>query len=254
MAGTQLEGRPGAVPAGARERDRRADARRNIASILDAAQDCLGRDPTASIADIARAAGVGRVTLYGHFSTRAELVDAVFQRTLSEAGAVLDAVDLAGDPRQALTRLVASSWRILDQHSVLLLAAERELSSERIRARHDGPMSRVQALVSRGQQDGAFRSDLPAQWLTAVFSSALHGAAAEIRAGRLPAADAARVISATLLAAYTPPGTPVPAPSWPAAGASLRAAGPSQPAAGASPAGRPHAQTRADGDRGRSAR
>jgi AcrR family transcriptional regulator len=247
MAGTQPESRPGAVRAQAREQDRRADARRNIASILDAAQDCLGRDPTASIADIARAAGVGRVTLYGHFGTRAELVDAVFQRTLSQADAVLDAVDLAGDPRQALTGLVASSWRILDQHSVLLHAAERELSSERIRARHDGPMSRVQALISRGQQDGAFRSDLPVQWLTAVFYSAMHGAAAEISAGRLPAADAAWVISATLLAAYTPPGTPVPGPS-------LRAAGPSQPATGPSSAGRQHAERREDGHRGRSAR
>ncbi len=217
MAGTQPEGRPGTAPAEPRERDRRADARRNIASILEAAQDCLGRDPTASIADIAQAAGVGRVTLYGHFGSRAELVDAVFRRALSHADAILDAVDLGGEPRQALTRLVASSWRILDQHSVLLLAAERELPSEHIRARHDGPMSRVQALIRRGQQDGAFRSDLPAQWLTAVFYSAMHGAAAEISAGRLPAADAAQVISATLLAAYTPPGEPVPAVSRPVA-------------------------------------
>jgi TetR/AcrR family transcriptional repressor of mexCD-oprJ operon len=212
MAGSQPEGRTGTAAGEARERDRRADARRNIASILDAAQDCLGRDPTASIADIAHAAGVGRVTLYGHFASRAELVDAVFRRALSQADAILDAVDLGGDPRQALTRLVASSWRILDRHSVLLLAAERELPSEDVRAHHDGPMRRVQALISRGQRDGVFRADLPAQWLTAVFYSTMHGAVAEITAGRVRAADAARVISATLLAAYTPPGQPVPVP------------------------------------------
>jgi hypothetical protein len=107
-------------------------------------------------------------------------------------------------------------------------------------------MSRVQALISRGQQDGAFRSDLPVQWLTAVFYGTMHGAAAEISAGRLPAADAARVISATLLAAYTPPGSPVPGPSLPAS--------PSRRAAGPSPAGRLPAETRAEGHRGRSAR
>jgi hypothetical protein len=39
----------------------RADARRNIALILDAAQSCLARDPDASMSDIAVAAGVGRV-------------------------------------------------------------------------------------------------------------------------------------------------------------------------------------------------
>ncbi|MGH3403828.1 MAG: hypothetical protein ACRDRJ_15215 [Streptosporangiaceae bacterium] len=43
---------------------RRADARRNIAAILEAALDCLARDPQASIADIAAGAGVGRITLY----------------------------------------------------------------------------------------------------------------------------------------------------------------------------------------------
>ena len=44
-------------------RAQRADARRNIAAILDAATDCLARDPEMSIAGIAAAAGVGRITL-----------------------------------------------------------------------------------------------------------------------------------------------------------------------------------------------
>lgn len=56
-------------------RPQRADARRNTASILDAAVLCLTRNPDASVAEIAKAASVGRVTLYGHFKTRAELVD-----------------------------------------------------------------------------------------------------------------------------------------------------------------------------------
>ncbi|HYU04622.1 MAG TPA: helix-turn-helix domain-containing protein, partial [Jatrophihabitantaceae bacterium] len=83
---------------------RRADARQNIASILDAALRCFARDPNASVADIAQAAGVGRVTLYGHFSSRADLVDAVLTRTIAHADTVLDATDTTGDPREALTR------------------------------------------------------------------------------------------------------------------------------------------------------
>ena len=39
----------------------------------------------------------------------------------------------------------------------------------------------------------------------ALFYTVMHGAAAEITAGRLPAADADRVITATLLGACTPP-------------------------------------------------
>jgi AcrR family transcriptional regulator len=66
-------------------RGRRADARRNINAILDAALTCLSRDPDVSIGEIAKTAGVGRVTLYGHFASRTELVDAVFARTIEQA-------------------------------------------------------------------------------------------------------------------------------------------------------------------------
>src|SRR4051794_6946267 len=68
---------------------RRADAQRNIESILDAAVARLALDPEASVADIAKTAGVGRVTLYGHFGTRADLIDAVMTRTMERADAVL---------------------------------------------------------------------------------------------------------------------------------------------------------------------
>src|SRR5579875_2819444 len=76
----------------------RADARRNVAAILDAATECLARDPEVSIADIAAAAGVGRITLYGHFKTRAELIDAVVVRTIEHADAILLGTETGGDP------------------------------------------------------------------------------------------------------------------------------------------------------------
>lgn len=192
-------------------RQRRADARRNIAAILDAALDCLSRDPQASIAGIAAAAGVGRVTLYGHFPSRAELIDAAFAHAMRQAEETLDVIDLSGDPRGALARLVASSWRIMDRFRGALAAAERELPPGRIRAHHDEPMSRVADLIVRGQRDGVFRTDLPVEWMVTLFYTVMHGAAGEIGAARLEPGDAARVITATLLAAYTPPGEAVPA-------------------------------------------
>ena len=80
----------------------RADARRNIAAILDAAEDCLVRNPEATVAEIAKAAGVGRVTLYGHFPTRADLVEAVFRRVTERADEALDSTDTSGDPVAAV--------------------------------------------------------------------------------------------------------------------------------------------------------
>jgi TetR/AcrR family transcriptional regulator, mexCD-oprJ operon repressor len=191
-------------------RPQRADARRNVASILDAAVACLARDPDASITDIARAAGVGRVTLYGHFSTRADLIEAVLTRTVGHSDAILGSVDTTGDPRDAITRLVAASWQVVDQFRAVLQAAERELPPERIRGTHDRVLQRVRSIIDRGRRAGVFRDDVPVSWLVTTAMSLMHAAADDTTAGRLDPADAAQVITTTLLAAFTPPGTRVP--------------------------------------------
>jgi AcrR family transcriptional regulator len=184
---------------------RRADAQRSVDAILDAALACLVEDPHASTADIAARAGVGRVTLYGHFPSRADLVDAAFGRIVARAEERLGAVDLSGDPREALAGLIASSWEVVFQHRALLAAAQGALPAERIRHHHEQPLTRVRSLIDRGRRDGVFRTDLPTDWLVTVFYTVLHGAAGEIGGGRLDPADAGHLITATLLAAYSPP-------------------------------------------------
>lgn len=71
---------------------------------------------------------------------------------------------------------------------------------------HAKPAQRVDALIRRGQAEGAFRTDLPAEWLTSVLHHVIHGAAIDVAKGRLDRADAARFIAETILAAYTGPG------------------------------------------------
>jgi AcrR family transcriptional regulator len=194
-----------AEPTEGRPAPRRADARRNVAAILTAATESLATNPDTNMAEIAAAAGVGRMTLYGHFPTRAELVDAVLTRTVAQAHETLDAVDVSGEPRQAVARLVAGSWRIVDQFRNVLTAAERELPPDRIRAAHDPVLGRVFALIERGQEAGAFRADLPVSWLTTLALTVMHAAATEVTAGRMTADEAPSVVTSTLLAALTAP-------------------------------------------------
>jgi AcrR family transcriptional regulator len=188
-------GRPGATR-------RRADAERNIAAILDAGLACFSRNPDASVAEVAQAAGVGRVTLYGHFPSRHELLDAVFAHALANANAVLDveAID-HGPASEALSRLIRSSWPILAQHRGLLAAGQRDLPPARIRQHHDRAMARVERLIARGQDEGDFRTDLPRPWLVAIFYSLMHAAAEEVDAGRLDPTQAGSVLATTILAA-----------------------------------------------------
>jgi AcrR family transcriptional regulator len=182
---------------------RRADAERNIAAILEAGLARFSRNPDASVAEVAQAAGVGRVTLYGHFPSRQKLLDAVFAHALAKANTALDAEVIDhGAASEALSRLIRSSWPILAQHRGLL-AAQRDLPPARIRQHHDQTMARVERLIARGQDEGDLRTDLPRPWLVATFYSLMHAAAEEVNAGRLDPAQAGGVLAATILAALT---------------------------------------------------
>lgn len=186
---------------------RRADAERSIARIVSAARASLSEDPDATIDAIAAAAGVGRMTLYGHFKTRAELVEAALVDALRSGEETLSAVDLGGDARDALGRLLTSSWALVAESAALLAAAQGVLPAGRIRELHAGPGERIEELIRRGQHDEVFRTDLPVEWLVNVVHYVLHGAAEENRAGRVKTADVAGVVTATVRSILDRPST-----------------------------------------------
>jgi TetR/AcrR family transcriptional regulator, mexCD-oprJ operon repressor len=192
---------PGTKPA------RRADARLNVEKILEAAVACLARNPETSVSDIAQEAGVGRVTLYGHFPSRDVLVEAALTRVIADGEQVLEGLDLSGDPRSALGTLIESSWLLIARSSALLEAAQASLPPGRVRELHAKPAQRVDDLIHRGQAEGAFRTDLPASWLTSALHHLLKGAAADVAGGRLNRQEAPRLVAETILAAYTPTST-----------------------------------------------
>jgi TetR/AcrR family transcriptional repressor of mexCD-oprJ operon len=182
----------------------RADAARNRDAILDAALHSLGTNPHASMTDIAAAAGVGRVTVYGHFSSRDDLLEALIIRTIQRAEAEFSALDLSGPPVDALELLLRRSWRIVDSIHGLLAAAEEAFSNDRLLEHHQQPQARIEELLKRGQADGTFRSDLDAAWLTSCITAIVHTAAGELRKGRLAETGADRVVTATVMSLVMP--------------------------------------------------
>jgi AcrR family transcriptional regulator len=155
----------------------RADAQRNRARILDAAERVFADGgPAASTEEVARRAGVAIGTVFRHFPTKADLLAALMKRLLADL--TTDAAELAatGDPATALfdftTRLVdrtAANRTIVD-----LLAAE---------GRHvtvAEPLhtltSTVTQLLVRGQQSGALRADLRSDEVMALLTAACQGA------------------------------------------------------------------------------
>lgn len=110
---TQNTAMPGVEPAGSAGlgaperalRRLRADAQRNIDSLLEAAKTVFGTSgvdaPAKQIADLA---GVGVGTLYRHFPQRSDLVKAVFQREVDACANAATALAAAYEPGAALAK------------------------------------------------------------------------------------------------------------------------------------------------------
>ena len=107
---TEYTAPTGAAGPGALERAPRrlrADAQRNIDSLLEAAKAVFATSgvdaPAKEIADLA---GVGVGTLYRHFPQRSDLVKAVFQREVDACADAAPALIAAHEPGEALARWV----------------------------------------------------------------------------------------------------------------------------------------------------
>src|SRR5689334_20745162 len=140
-----------------RGRRRRADADRSVASILDAAVDALASDPDASMAEIARRAGVVRATIYVHFPAREALIS-------------------------ALTRMLSASWQTLGRYHGLVQINSR-LGPEHMHAVHQPVLRLVRPLLKRGQASGAFNPDLPTDWMLTVLLELIHAASRDVTTG-----------------------------------------------------------------------
>jgi AcrR family transcriptional regulator len=80
----------------------RADARRNLERVLDAAAEVFAASgPDASIDEIARLAGVGHGTVFRRFPTKDDLMYAVVERHVSQMRAMAEEALVADDPGEA---------------------------------------------------------------------------------------------------------------------------------------------------------
>ncbi|RKS77867.1 AcrR family transcriptional regulator [Motilibacter peucedani] len=149
----------------------------NRERILEVALVVLGHDPDAGMGEVAAAAGVVRRTVYGHFPSRAELVQALTRRAVTEIAVVLDEVDAPDRPADAVwAQFIARLWPLVHRYRVLVALRRGEHAKE-IHALLGPVEDLLTALVARGQSDGRFGRHLSAPILArlawgAVFAMA----------------------------------------------------------------------------------
>jgi AcrR family transcriptional regulator len=180
---------------------RRSDAERSVARILDAATNTLASDPDASMAEIARRAGVVRATIYVHFPTREALLDAVTERAISNVTRVIEASEpQRGKPAAALQRVLQAAWHSLGQYHSLI-ALNTRLPAAELHRRHAPVLEQLAPLIRRGQRDGTFRKDVPAAWHLAMTLALVHAASGELKTERVPPEQIEAALIDTVLGA-----------------------------------------------------
>jgi AcrR family transcriptional regulator len=186
---------------------RRATAERNVEAILDAAEGLLARRAQASISAVAKEAGVSRVTVYSHFPTREELLEAVVARvTRAATASIEEARPAEGNPTEALERVITVAWEELERREAIRQATAEELSPEAVWRAHQSVVQSMRRLIERGRRQGAFRTDLPVQWLLVSVLALMHAAADEVREGRLKPGAAKAAVRTTIVELFTGPG------------------------------------------------
>lgn len=183
---------------------RRADAERSITAILDAAVHTLNERPTASIENVAEAAGVTRQTVYAHYFSREALLNAAIDHVSDTVIAAMDATQPdQGPPAAALLRMVNAGWQAYERYARLLHMSPVDPDAES--ARHEPVRERFERLVKRGQDTGDFDRHLSPTWLATVAMALGHAAAEDVTAGRMPADEAATTLEHTILRVFGVP-------------------------------------------------
>ena len=123
MSGQQEEPGDASLPGPPTDRRQRADARRNIDALLEAAKAVfVASGVDAPVREIAEKAGVGIGTLYRHFPQRSDLIVGVFRREVDAcADAAAAGLAVEHEPGEALAR-----WM---QRYVDFLSAKRGLAA-----------------------------------------------------------------------------------------------------------------------------
>jgi AcrR family transcriptional regulator len=150
----------------------RADAERSVRAILEAAERVLAQDASASMEQIAEAAGLTRITVHRRFANRQALLEAL---AVSAKQQLVEAIeDARPDSAPALVALyrvtsnvlrVKAAWRFTLSHTNAHTEAAAALWAE--------IDAHTVELLTRAQREGLLAPDTDLDWVRQVYYALL---------------------------------------------------------------------------------
>jgi AcrR family transcriptional regulator len=164
------------LPPRSSERKPRADAQRNRERILEVAKQAFTRSgANASLDDIAKEAGVGPGTLYRHFPTRTELLEAVYRTEVEKLAAAERKFAESMPPMEALRAWMLLFVNYIATKKIIAPALNASVggAAKVIEASYAPIQEAMRALVKRAIKSGEMRKEVdPVDLLLALVGVA----------------------------------------------------------------------------------
>ncbi|MEL6360440.1 MAG: helix-turn-helix domain-containing protein [Pseudomonadota bacterium] len=159
-------------------------------AILEAAFATLSQSPSASIADIAARAGVGRATLHRHFPARSDLVRALTLKAIEETDAAAEAAEAGATSHGEALRLILEAIIPLGDRygflSTTIVDDDPEIAAHLARQSQE-----TQDLIEAAKAEGSLDPNAPTDWVVQVYDHLIFAGWESIRAREATPSQAA---------------------------------------------------------------
>lgn len=165
-------------------------------AILNSAFDVLSQNLGASLADVAKQAGVGRATLHRHFASRDDLMVALAKQAMAELNEAVDAA--------TANALSYGEGLRLTLHAVLPLAhrqmflANETVDDPSLKALYAQDRAELTIAIDMAKNEGRLDQNVPTAWIATAFDHLVYAGWGMVIAGELTAKQAADLAWRTL--------------------------------------------------------
>ena len=175
--------------------------------MLDASITLLSQNPGASLSDIAQAAGVGRATLYRHFESRDQLIQALIIDSLEATDAALESVrDRQQSAREALEQGMVAVMRIADRFHFLFVNWSWASEDPEVATIYQRQLEELSELVERGKRESAIATDLATDMVVGLIDSLVYAGWWTVHTGSLNTESAGEQAARMLFQGIAPKG------------------------------------------------
>ncbi|MET9341373.1 helix-turn-helix domain-containing protein [Nonomuraea sp. NPDC003804] len=175
----------------------RADAERSVRAIMAAAERLFRENPSATMEQIAEAAGVARATIHRRFANREALIEAMELAAWRELDAIVEAArPQTAPPLVALHQATAAilevkpGWRFTLAGPVPMGAEARQVQ--------ESVMGKCDAVFARARDTGLLRPEADVAWVRQAYLALLTETAHTAPDDADPDALAARLLDTLL--------------------------------------------------------